>query len=99
MKPRNLQWMNIWLWVAAMAVAGLLIGCMQPDTLEKDYGVSVRNNIAQQVINPGAGMKEEPPAVGLSPKAAVNEMERYDKAFKGEAPPSTPYMGITGATT
>ncbi len=98
MPPGNLKWMNIWVWTAATAVAGLLLlGCMQPDTLEKSYGDAMHNNVAQQLANPQAGMKEEPPAVGLPPKAAVNEMDRYEKGFKGEAPPPAPYMGITGA--
>ena len=48
-----------------------------------DYGNSVRNNIAQQVVNPQAGFNPKP-AVGLSPQAAANELERYDKTFKGE---------------
>ena len=45
--------------------------------------MSVRNNIAQQVVNPRAGFNPKP-AVGLPPQAAVNEMERYDKSFKEE---------------
>ncbi len=97
MQPRNLKWMKIWILVAAMAAAGLvMMGCTQPDTLEKDFGVSVHNNTAQQVVNPQAGLKSEP-TVGLSPKAAENEMDRYEKGFTGTAPPPTPYMGITGA--
>ena len=43
----------------------------------------MRNNIAQQVVNPQAGFNPEP-AVGLPPQAAANEMERYDKSFKAE---------------
>jgi hypothetical protein len=48
-----------------------------------DYGNSVRNNVAQQVMNPQAGFNPKP-AVGLSPQAAAGEMERYDKTFKEE---------------
>ena len=48
-----------------------------------DYGNSVRNNVAQQVVNPQAGFNPKP-AVGLSPQAAANVMERYDKSFKEE---------------
>ena len=51
--------------------------------LEQDYGNSVRNNLAQTILNPRAGLNDAP-AVGLSPTAAVNEKERYDKSFKGE---------------
>ena len=54
-----------------------------PTTVEQDYGRSVHNNIAQQVVYPRAGLDSTPPT-GLSPKAAANEMERYNKTFKGE---------------
>ena len=60
-----------------------LAGCYPPSALEMDYGNSVRNNIAQQVVNPQAGFNPKP-AVGLPPVAAANEQERYDKTFKGE---------------
>jgi hypothetical protein len=68
----------------ALGVALLgLAGCYPPSALELDYGNSVRNNIAQQVVNPRAGF-EPKPAVGLSPQAAANEMERYDKSFRDD---------------
>jgi hypothetical protein len=65
-----------------LALLGLA-GCYPPSALEMDYGNAVRNNIAQQVVHPAAGFKEKP-AVGLPPQAARNEMEQYDKTFKGE---------------
>jgi hypothetical protein len=68
----------------ALGVALLgLAGCYPPSALDLDYGNSVRNNIAQQVVNPRAGF-EPKPAVGLPPKAAFNEMDRYDESFKKE---------------
>ena len=68
----------------ALGVALLgLAGCFPPSALETDYGNSVRNNTAQQVVNPRAGYNPKP-ALGLSPKAAEGEMERYDKGFKEE---------------
>ena len=68
----------------ALGVALLgLAGCYPPSALETDYGNAVRNNTAQQVVNPQAGFNPKP-AVGLSPHAAANEMERYDKSFKEE---------------
>ena len=60
-----------------------LAGCYPPSALEMDYGNSVRNNIAQQVVNPQAGFNPKP-AVGLPPQATANEMERYDESFKKE---------------
>ena len=68
----------------ALGVALLgLAGCYPPSALEMDYGNSVRNNIAQQVVNPQAGFKPKP-AVGLAPQAAANTQEQYDKTFKAE---------------
>ena len=73
-----------WRRLALLGVALLMLaGCHPPSALEMDYGNSVRNNIAQQVVNPQAGFNPKP-AVGLSPQAAANEMEKYDKTFKGE---------------
>ncbi len=62
------------LWVA---------GCFGPSAVDLDYGNSVRNNLAQTILNPRAGLNDTP-AVGLSPTASVNQMEHYDKSFKGE---------------
>jgi hypothetical protein len=62
------------LWVA---------GCFGPSAVDLDYGNSVRNNLAQTILNPQAGLTNTP-ATGLSPAAASNEREAYDKGFKGE---------------
>jgi hypothetical protein len=68
--------MHLTLGVALLGLAG----CYPPSALEMDYGNSVRNNTAQQVVNPQAGFNPKP-AVGLPPQAAVGEMEKYDKSF------------------
>ncbi len=60
-----------------------LAGCYPPSAVEQDWGNSVHNNLAQQVLNPQAGLNPTP-AVGLSPQAAVNEMENYNKSFTSE---------------
>ncbi len=60
-----------------------LAGCYPPSAVEQDWGNSVRNNVAQQVVNPQAGLNPTPP-VGLTPQAAVNEMESYNKSFAPE---------------
>jgi hypothetical protein len=65
-----------------LALLGLA-GCYPPSALEMDFGNSVRNNVAQQVVNPKAGFNPKP-AVGLPPQAAAGEMEKYDKSFKAE---------------
>jgi hypothetical protein len=65
-----------------LALLGL-VGCYPPSALEMDYGNAVRNNTAQQVVNPQAGFNPKP-AVGLSPQASANNQERYDKTFKSD---------------
>ncbi len=59
------------------------LACSAPTTLQQDYGRSVSNNIAQQVVHPEAG-RDLTPAVGLDPKAAVGALDKYDKSFKAE---------------
>jgi hypothetical protein len=90
-RPAPLSYFHIKATKTLQALRGLalglallgLAGCYPPSALEMDYGNSVRNNIAQQVVNPRAGYNPKP-AVGLPPQAAANEMERYDKTFKEE---------------
>jgi hypothetical protein len=62
-----------------LALLGLA-GCYPPSALEMDFGNSVRNNVAQQVVNPRAGFNPKP-AVGLPPQAGVSEMDKYNKSF------------------
>ncbi len=54
-----------------------------PNALDQDYGNSASNNLAQSVLNPRAGLNDTPVA-GLPPGAGTNEMDRYNKGFKGE---------------
>jgi hypothetical protein len=61
-----------------------LAGCYPPSAVEQDWGNSVHNNFAQQVLNPQAGLNTTP-AVGLPPQAAVGEMENYNKSFSAES--------------
>jgi hypothetical protein len=73
------------LWVSLFLMAGLAWGCCAPSLVEQDYGRSVNNNLAQQVVNPEAGL-ETAPAAGLVPKAGTNLYTRYEKGFEKEAP-------------
>ncbi len=73
-----------------LVVSLWLLGCQGgnvswygPSNLVQDYGSAYRNNLAQSVVNPSAGRNDAPTA-GLGPTAGINEMERYDKTFKGE---------------
>lgn len=81
----------------ALGVALLgLAGCFPPSALEMDYGNSVRNNVAQQVVNPRAGFNPKP-ALGLPPQAAEGEMDRYNQTFK-EPPKKMEKQLETGMT-
>lgn len=80
-------------WLALGLVLGWLGGCA-PSALEMDYGRSVRNNIAQQLVNPKAGL-EPTPTMGLDPRAGQNVMERYDKSFKEKEPPTPVMLPLT----
>ncbi len=87
-------------WKAGTGLLGLVLalvwltGCTSPDTLGKDYGNSVQNNIAQTVLNPQAGLTDTP-ATGLDPRAGVGEMGQYDKSFTGQKPAEQPKMTTT----
>lgn len=77
---------------------GWLTGCAEPDTMDKDYGNSVHNNIAQSVLNPQAGLLDTPTR-GLSPQAGVNELDGYNKSFTGEQKAAAPGMTPAAAGT
>jgi hypothetical protein len=67
----------------ALCLGTWLTGCSCPTTLSQDYGRSVTNNTAQQVVNPQAGL-ETAPAAGLTPVAGTNLYGKYEKTFKAE---------------
>ena len=46
-------------------LGGCAGGWYGPSALEQDYGNSVRNNLAQSILNPRAGLNDTP-AAGLS---------------------------------
>ena len=69
--------------LAALGLLGLVGGCCGPSALEADYGRSKDNNLAQQVVNPEAGL-ETAPAAGLTPTAGTNLYGKYEKTFKAE---------------
>lgn len=76
----------------------LLAGCYPPSAVEQNWGNSVRNNMVGQMVNPQAGLNTSPPT-GLTPQAAANEMESYNKSFTSEAQKSSQltYGGSSGS--
>ncbi len=71
-------------WGLALGLTGWLLvgllGCCGHHT-ERDYGRSVTNNLAAQVVNPAAGQVAQVGA-GLAPEAAVNAYDKYNQSFK-----------------
>jgi hypothetical protein len=94
-KTKNDRWRQ-GIWAGMLALALGLGGCAGQNALERDFGHANASNIAQQTVNPAAGMTVASPTVGLPPKAAVNAMERYDKSFKGEEKAATSLKMISG---
>jgi len=83
MDTKKMKTLQAWKRLALGLALLMLAGCYPPSALEMDYGNAVRNNTAQQVVNPQAGFNPKP-ALGLSPKASANTMDRYDESFKKE---------------
>jgi len=71
------------LWFVAVGLSCLFLWGCGPTALELDYGRSVSYNKVEQIVNPQAGLDPRP-AVGLSPEATKNNLEKYDKSFKEE---------------
>ncbi len=68
----------------ALCLGAVLVwGCCGPSTVAQDFGRSVTNNLAQQVVNPTAGL-ETAPAAGLTPAAGTNLYGKYEKTFRAE---------------
>jgi hypothetical protein len=82
-KNGNLHRMRFMALGLLLCLAAGLAGCCGPSALQADYGRSVSNNFAQQVVNPQAGL-ETAPAAGLTPTASTNLYGKYEKTFKAE---------------
>jgi hypothetical protein len=82
------------LWFAGCAGPGDGV----PRTLEADYGRSVTYNRLEMMVTPPDAVDVKPP-VGMSPQAAQNTLDHYDKSFeKGKEKPSAiiPIIGVGG---
>jgi hypothetical protein len=66
----------------AMAMAGLLLqGCVQTTPKwDRQFGDTVRANLAAQVLDPAAGANTNP-ATGIDGAAARASQQRYEKSF------------------
>ncbi|MHB8069267.1 MAG: hypothetical protein ACYDIC_15355 [Desulfobaccales bacterium] len=66
-----------------------------PRTLEADYGRSVTFNRLEMMVQPPDAVDGKPP-VGMTPVAAKNVQDRYDKSFKDKEKPA-PVIQVIGA--
>ncbi|MFZ5450357.1 MAG: hypothetical protein ACOZF2_00580 [Thermodesulfobacteriota bacterium] len=66
--------------MALLWFTGCARGDGVPRRLEADYGRSVINSRLEMMITPPNAVDPTPP-VGMTPTAAANSQERYDKTF------------------
>jgi outer membrane murein-binding lipoprotein Lpp len=82
---------------AAAVLAGLLLqGCSATPRFDRQFGASMRANLAAQVIDPAAAANANP-ASGLDGTAALAARERYQRSFKETDHAGQPLIGGGGA--
>lgn len=81
------------LWILVLLGGWLLslMGCCGRHT-QLDYGRSVSNNIAAQLVNPDAGRVAQV-STGQTPEAAAHAFTKYNKSFTPEE--KKPLLKIT----
>lgn len=83
--------------LTTLAAALLLAGCAGPEVApnyDARFGQSVRQAVALQTLNPGAGTDTAAPAA-IDAQAARNALVRQRASFSSP-PPSFTVLGITG---
>ena len=86
--------------IARGGLAGLTLlgaGCaMPPNQPEPPMGAVISLTMAQQVMNPAAGMNRDPVS-GLDGKAAKSGYDAYQKSYRAPAPQQNTFtIGIGG---
>jgi hypothetical protein len=64
-----------------------------PRRLEADYGRSVTNSRLEMMVTPPNAV-DPSPAVGMTPTAAQNTQDRYDKSFQVEKKQTPVLIGV-----
>ncbi|KQQ33649.1 hypothetical protein ASF61_11350 [Duganella sp. Leaf126] len=81
-----------------LAAALALAGCAQTPRLDRQFGTSVQQALAQQTLQPEAGNNRSP-VNGIDGKAAESVYENYQKSFRApEAQGSSLTTGVSAAT-
>jgi type IV pilus biogenesis protein CpaD/CtpE len=72
----------------AATLVALLQGCSSTPRFNKNFGASVRANLAAQVLDPAAAANTNP-VHGVDGTAALAAQERYQRSFKENDPTAT----------
>lgn len=80
--------------IACIAVFVLLQGCSSAPRFERNFGVSVRANLAAQTVDP-RGAANTNPASGIDGPAAQAAHERYQRSFTQSESAPTESLLIT----
>jgi type IV pilus biogenesis protein CpaD/CtpE len=83
--------------IACIAVFVLLQGCSTAPRFDKNFGVSVRANLAAQTVDP-RGAANTNPASGIDGPAARAAHERYQRSFtQPESASTEPLVSTLGS--
>jgi type IV pilus biogenesis protein CpaD/CtpE len=78
--------------MACAALSGMLLyGCSTTPRFNKNFGSSVRANVAAQMLDPAAAANTNP-AAGMEGGAAVIAHGRYQDSFKATEPAVKPLI-------
>jgi len=82
--------------IAGIVALLLLQGCTTAPRFEKDFGKSVRANLAAQTIDPRRAANPNP-ATGIDGPAALAAQQRYQRSFaQPESAANTPQLNTLG---
>jgi len=83
--------------IACVAALLLMGGCSTAPRFDRNFGASVRANLAAQTIAPQNGANTNP-ATGIDGPAARGAQARYQQSFAQPEPAPAPVIKIMGNT-
>ncbi|MDR7052189.1 type IV pilus biogenesis protein CpaD/CtpE [Duganella sp. 3397] len=86
------------LFYATLCATLLLGGCAQSPRLDRQFGASVQQALAQQTLNPQAGANRSP-VNGMDGKAAESVYENYQKSYRTPEAQGSSLTTGTGASS
>ncbi|MEW6021311.1 MAG: hypothetical protein AB1807_04125 [Pseudomonadota bacterium] len=82
--------------IACVAALLLFQGCSTAPRFDRNFGASVRANLAAQTIAPQNGANANP-ATGIDGQAARGAQARYQRSFAQPEPEPAPVIKIMGS--